>query len=49
MLQGRLRERVTVQLDPGVSVELTAILADADLQHSIEAASLQQGPHQHRL
>lgn len=49
MLQRRLRERVTVQLDPGVSVELTAILADADLQHRIEAASPQQGPHQHRL
>ena len=49
MLQGRLRERVTGQLDPGVSVELTAILADADLQHRIQAASPQQGPHKHRL
>ena len=49
MLQGRLRERVTVQLDPGVSVELTGILADADLQQRIQAASPQHGPHQHRL
>jgi hypothetical protein len=49
MLQGRLRERVTSQLDPGVGVELAAILADAHLQYRIQAASLQQGPHQHRL
>jgi hypothetical protein len=39
VLQGRLRERVTVQLDPGMSVELTGIPADADLQHRIQAAS----------
>jgi hypothetical protein len=49
MLQGRLRERVSVQFDPCVSVELTTILAHADLQHRIEAASPEQGAHQHRL